>query len=316
MPLRPGVYNDCSSECGLDEHSLRKPETYSTIRVEHKDMTITEKHADADGYRIHYLAAGEGGPPLILLHGGLIDAAHLSWGAMVEPLAKHYRVFAPDLLGYGRSASPEIVYSTKRHVSVIESFMDEMEIDSARFVGLSLGGGVAVGLGLRSPERVDRLVPVASYGLGTELPNDRLTYIVSRLPALNRLSIALLRRSRRLTKASLTGIVTDPDALPSELVDELHRLVNQQNAGRAYRSWRRHEVSSEGFRTDYRSRLEEIDAPTWFVHGSRDEVFPPRWSVNAAERMDAEYWIVEGSGHWVPRERPEEFTERLIAFLG
>lgn len=277
--------------------------------------TVDERYADACGYRLRYLQAGTEGPPVVLLHGGLIDAAHLSWGAVIEPLAERYRVFAPDLLGYGDSDCPDIAYSTKRHVAVIESFFDALELDSASLVGLSVGGSVALGLALRSPERVDRLVPVASYGLGRELSNGKLTYALSRVPALNRLSIAALRRSRRLTKASLAGIVTDPDDLPPELVDELYRLVQQPNAGRAYRSWRRHEVSSSGFRTDYRSRLAEIDAPTLFVHGSDDEVFPAAWSVAAASRMDAERWIVSDTGHWVPRERPEQFTERVIDFL-
>lgn len=278
-------------------------------------MEPTERYADASGYRIRYLQAGEGGPPLLLLHGGLIDAAHCSWGGVIEPLAEQFRVFAPDLLGYGDSDCPEIAYSTKRHVAVIESFMDAIGIDSASLVGLSVGGSVAIGLALRSPERVDRLVPVASYGLGRELPNGRLTYVLSRVPALNRLSMAVLRRSRRLTKASLAGIVHDLDTLPPELVDEVYELVRRPNAGRAYRSWRRHEVGPDGFRTDYRPRLEGIDAPALFVHGSEDEMFPPSWSVVAASRMDAERWIVSDTGHWVPRERPEAFAERLIEFL-
>ncbi|MCL7416367.1 MAG: alpha/beta fold hydrolase [Halalkalicoccus sp.] len=283
--------------------------------VEPFDMEPTERYADAGGYRIRYLQAGEDGPPVLLLHGGLIDAAHCSWGGVIEPLAEHCRVFAPDLLGYGDSDCPEIAYSTKRHVAVIGSFMDAIELEHANLVGLSVGGSVALGLALRSPERVDRLVPVASYGLGGELPNGRLTYALSRLPALNRLSVAALRRSRRLTKASLAGIVHDPESLSPELVEEVYELVRRPNAGRAYRSWRRHEVSSSGFRTDYRSRLKEIDAPTLFVHGREDGVFPPSWSVAAASRMDAECWIVPDTGHWVPRERPEEFTERLIEFL-
>lgn len=277
--------------------------------------TIDEGYVEAGDHRLRYLRAGESGPPVLLLHGGLIDAAHCSWGAVIDPLAEHCRVFAPDLLGYGDSDRPDIAYSTKRHVAVIESFMAAVELDSASLVGLSVGGSVALGLGLRSPGRVDRLVPVASYGLGRELPNGRLTYALSRLPALNRLSMAILRRSRRLTKASLGGIVHDPDSLPPDLVDAVYELVRRPNAGRAYRSWRRHEVSSSGFRTDYRPRLGEIDAPTLFVHGSADQVFPPRWSARAADLMGAECWIVPDTGHWVPRERPEAFAERLLEFL-
>ncbi|MEM4781927.1 MAG: alpha/beta hydrolase [Halalkalicoccus sp.] len=275
---------------------------------------IEERYADADGHRLRYLEGGEG-DPLLLCHGGLIDAAHCSWGEVIGPLSDRFRVIAPDLLGYGKSDRPEIAYSTKRHVATTESFLDSLGIEDAHAVGLSVGGSVAIGLALRSPDRVDRLVPVASYGLGPELPNGRLTFLLSRLPALNRASLSIARRSRRLTKASLSGIAHDPDALSSEAVDCVHELLQRPDAGRAYRSWRRHEVGSSGFRTDYRSRLPEIDAPTLFVHGRDDEVFPPEWSALAAERMDAACWILPETGHWVPRERPEQFVERLIEFL-
>lgn len=74
-------------------------------------------------------------------------------------------------------------------------------------------------------------------------------------------------------------------------------------------------MSYEGFRTDYRPRLAELDIPTLFVHGEADGVFPPAWSRRAADIADAEYWPVGNCGHLVPRERPGVFIERVREFL-
>ena len=273
--------------------------------------------SDADGVAMHYLAAGDpSDPTVVLLHGGVIDCASLSWGGVLDRLAEDRYVLAPDLAGYGESDRPDVDYSTAWHVRVVESFLDDRGLESPSVVGLSLGGGIAIGLALRSPGRVGRLVPVDSYGLGRDLPNGQLSWALSRVPQLNRLSLALLARSERLTRASLGGIVVDPDAVPDEAVAELHERVGRPEAGEAFRRWRQAEVSSDGYRTDYTDRLDRLDAPTLFVHGEEDELFPVEWARAAADRVpDARIETFEGVAHWPPREAPDRFVETLDAFL-
>ncbi|MEF8840415.1 MAG: alpha/beta hydrolase [Haloarculaceae archaeon] len=272
---------------------------------------------DADGVSVHYLAAGDpSDPTVLLLHGGVIDCASLSWGGVIDRLADGRHVVAPDLAGYGESDRPEADYSTPWHVDVVESFLDDRGLDSPSLVGGSLGGGIAIGLALRSPDRVDHLVPVDSYGLGRDLPNGLLTWALSRVPQLNRLSLALLARSERLTRASLGNIVVDPDAVPDEVVAELHDRVGRPEAGKAFRRWRRAEVTRDGYRTDYTDRLGGIEAPTLFVHGEADELFPVEWARSAAERVpSARIETLEGVAHWPPREAPDRFLGVLDSFL-
>lgn len=272
---------------------------------------------DADGASIHYLTAGDpSDPTVVLLHGGVIDCASLSWGGVVDRLADGRHVVAPDLAGYGESGRPDAYYSTAWHVDVVRSFLDDRSLESPSLVGISLGGGIALGLALDSPDRVDHLVPVDSYGLGRDLPNGRLSWAVSRVPQLNRLSLAVLARSERLTRASLGGIVVDPDAIPDEVVAELHERVGRPGAGMAFRRWRQAEVSREGYRTVYTDRLDQIDSPTLFVHGEADELFPVEWARDAAERVpDARIETFEGVAHWPPREAPDRFVETVDAFL-
>lgn len=271
---------------------------------------------EVDGHRLHYLTAGNG-TPVILLHGGIIDSAALSWGGVIGPLAKTHRVIALDMLGYGASDAPDDVdYSTELHVDILTGVINQLSLESTDIIGLSLGGAIALGYALRSPERLENLVVVDSHGLGAPPPRRRLTYVASRLPILNRLSLALLRRNKSFVRASLRNIVHDPEAISDAVIDELFELVSQPNAGKAYRRWRRSEITWTGYRTDFTPRLSELGVPTLFVHGAEDAVFPVEYARQAAARVPTgELRVLDDCGHWPPREVPERFTETVSAYL-
>jgi len=277
---------------------------------------IEDRSVVVDGHRLHYLTAGDSGPVVVLLHGGIIDAAHLSWGAAIDALADEFRVIALDLLGYGESEIPDISYSTGLHVDLVEGFLDAIDVGRANVVGVSLGGGVALGLALQAPEKVGRLVVVDSFGLGRDLPNDHVSYLLSRLSILNRLSISLLRRSRRLAAASLGAIVHDPEAIPRELGDDFYAHLQRPGVGLAFRRWRRHEITRAGYRTVYTDRFDEIEQSTLVLHGAEDDLFPVAWAERAAARIpDADLRVIEECGHWLPREKPAECNDAIAAFL-
>ena len=78
-------------------------------------------------------------------------------------------MLAPDLLGHGASGKEATDYSLGAHASVLRDLMDRLGIDRATVVGQSLGGGVAMQLAYQYPDRCERLVLVASGGLGREV---------------------------------------------------------------------------------------------------------------------------------------------------
>lgn len=276
---------------------------------------LRDDWATVDGASLHYLTAGEG-PPVLLLHGGVVDSASLTWREVGGRLADEFAVYALDLPGYGESERPaDAPYTTDYQVRMVEGFVDELDLAPLAVVGSSLGGAVGLGLAL-STRKVDRLVLVDSYGLGRELPNGRLSYIAAKVPVLNRLALAVLARSRRLTRASLSNVVRDPEAVPESVVDELHELVGRSGVGVPFRRWRRHEVTRAGYRTCYRDRFADVPAPTLLVHGAHDELFPVAWAREAADRIpDARLEVFEDSAHWPPREQPDRFVETVRAFL-
>ena len=271
---------------------------------------------EVDGLRVRCLTAGAGGPPTLLLHGGGFDSAEFSYGRIVGPLSRSRRVFAPDLPGYGGSDKPDLDYDLAYYVGFLGRLMDALGLARAALIGISMGGGAALGFALSEPERVEGLVLVDSYGLGREIPRGRLGYFLARMPLAADLIYALMRRSRRILRLGLLSVVHDRRAVTDDLTEKAHGLLNEPDSGRAFRSFRENEVRWDGLRTDFSDRLGEITAPTLIIHGTHDSAIPVAWARRAHRRLpNSELRVFHGCGHWPPRERPEEFNRVVEDFL-
>ncbi|MFC4358938.1 alpha/beta fold hydrolase [Halobium salinum] len=274
-----------------------------------------ERTVEVGGLRVRYLVAGDGSP-VVLLHGGGVDSATLSWRRTIPALAERFTVYAPDWPGYGDSEFPEAEPSVAWYAEFLEAFLDRLELQEASLVGISMGGGVALSVALDRPERVTRLVLVDSLGLGGAVPGGYLGYLFTRLPYVSEVTWALLRRSRRLWALSLRGIVGDPEAVTPDLVDDVVRAGSRPDAGRTFRAFQRAEVGPAGLRTNVVDRLPELRVPTLLVHGEADPLVPVEWAVRAGVLVpDAEVRILPNCGHWPPRERPERFVGLVEAYL-
>ena len=255
-------------------------------------------------------------PPLLLLHGGGFDAADFSYRYAIEPLARRRPVLAFDWPGYGGSDKPNHRYDLAYYARFLSHLMDSLGIERAALVGTSMGGGAALSFALCEPERVEKLVLVASYGLGKDIPHGRLGYFLVHAPLAADLVYVLLRRNRRALRSGLRRMVGDPRVVSDELVDEARRLLDQPASGRAFRSFRKSEVGWSGLKTDLSNRLGEVAAPTLLVHGDRDRVVPVEWARRAHGRLpDSELRVLRGCGHWPPREYPDTFNRVVTDFL-
>src|SRR5262249_9319248 len=118
------------------------------------------------GRTISYLEAGEG--PLLLLVHGMAGTAR-NWDAVIEPLALHNPVIAPDFPGHGASAPGGGDYSLGSLASGLRDLLLALGHERATLVGHSLGGGVALQFTYQFPEMVERLALVSSGGLGPDV---------------------------------------------------------------------------------------------------------------------------------------------------
>ena len=91
------------------------------------------------------------GPAVVLVHGHPFDRS--MWAPQQEPLGRSFRVIAPDLRGYGQSPATSGTVTMRQLASDVEALLDDLGVESAAVVGLSMGGLVAMELAIASPDR-------------------------------------------------------------------------------------------------------------------------------------------------------------------
>src|SRR4051794_20383588 len=109
------------------------------------------------GHKLAFLRAGAG-PALLLLHG--IGNSCQTWAGVIDRLAEHHTVIAPDLLGHGMSDKPRGDYSIGAYANGARDLLTVLGIERATVVGHSLGGGIALQFAYQFPERCERIALV------------------------------------------------------------------------------------------------------------------------------------------------------------
>jgi 4,5:9,10-diseco-3-hydroxy-5,9,17-trioxoandrosta-1(10),2-diene-4-oate hydrolase len=285
--------------------------------------SFQSKTVTIDGINLHYLCGGSG-PPLVLVH-GLGSSAAVEFSSNLEPLAKHHRVFAIDLPGFGRSDKPVLEYTIALFVRAVSDLMDCEGIERAAVMGVSMGGRVALGLALDSPEKVERLVLVDALGVGA--PRRVLAYSILLTKGLGELTLrGTARALRQMNPAVIRRFwgwyLKRPNRVDTIWSDE--RIANHGTllATPEYRAAYLSSLRSiAGMRqlqdgVSVEDRLPELRMPTLLIWGGHDHIFPARHAQAAKERIpNARLEIFGDSGHTPQMEEPERFNRLVLDFL-
>src|SRR5262245_17022278 len=115
------------------------------------------------GTRLHYRLVGEG-PPVLLVHGNLVDGADFEASGLVERLARQYQVLVIDRPGFGHSSRPRgIAWTPARQAQLLHQAAAALGMDRPVLVAHSLGTQVALAMALQDPASVAGLVLVSGY---------------------------------------------------------------------------------------------------------------------------------------------------------
>jgi pimeloyl-ACP methyl ester carboxylesterase len=277
---------------------------------------VVSRFVMMDGVRLHYLTVGElDAPAVLLLHGGGIDSAQVSWRHLIPELAASHHVLALDLPGYGRSSPPpyNTAYTTAYLVRTALGFLDALEVAVVSLVGLSMGGATALGLTFAAPERVRRLVLVDSYGLQDRAPFHPLSVLALHLPGfVQRQAWGLVRGNPLVMRLGLSAIYRNPLRLTRGTLSDAHESIRLE----LFYEWLRSEVRPLGTRTNYSTQLDKLTQPVLVVHGQHDPSIPLHWAQRAVKRLaHGELVVIAGAGHWPNREQPTAFNAAVRAFL-
>lgn len=240
---------------------------------------------------LQHEVAGEG--PVVVLSGSL-GATLAMWDAQVEALRDGYRVLRYEHPGHDGSPLGELHGVASLARAVLE-LLDELEMERAHFVGLSLGGAVGMQLARDAPERVDRLVLACTsprFG-DPEVWDERIALV--RSGGMEAVAEVLLQRwftpafeDVQRFRAMLLAISPETYVRYCELLREL----------------------------DLTGALGGIRAPTLAIAGAEDPTSPPAAvEAMAAKIPDAGVVLIEGAAHLANVERPAEFNKALLAHL-
>lgn len=263
-------------------------------------------------HRVRCLDIGSGGVPVVLLHG---TASSLEmWSHNMPAIAEHHRVIALDMVGFGYSSRPEESLTPALMARVVRHTLQVLNVDTAHFVGLSLGGAVALRLALDHPEELATLTLVGSAGLGDG------AHLLLRLLSVPGIGELLGRPSRSGTRYLLGLCFADEAYVDDALLDFSYALACGRGSRRSLLSG----IRSLGFfgmlhpsvKREFGERLHELQVPTLVVWGEEDRMLPARHAQKTSERIpDAELHVLPGCGHLAQIERAEEFNALLLDFL-
>jgi pimeloyl-ACP methyl ester carboxylesterase len=243
-------------------------------------VSITSKprslYLNVNGIRVHYLEWGRGDSTIVLLH-GLYDSSD-TWSAIAPLLADNYRIIAPDRRGAGLSDKPRVGYDYQTLARDVELLIVTLKLRGVCLVGHSAGAGVAMTLAATAPERIDRLVLIDG---------------------------GFWPKHEELSVASDVRPCEDDAA-------ECRRKVAMEQASKEY---------------DPEKLYAHVSIPALLVLG-----IPPEEQVRefAAQLSDARQHVegvakqklkrgkmavVEGTSHWIQRDRPNELAVIIEQFL-
>jgi pimeloyl-ACP methyl ester carboxylesterase len=265
-------------------------------------------------HRISTLTMGSG-PDVLLLHG--LGGTRASLFEAAAALSHRYRVHAPDLPGFGSSSKPALgAYNAAWFAEITLGLMDQLGIGRAHIVGNSMGGRIALELGLTHPERVRSLAllcPAVAWLKRGFHPIVRLL----------RPEFGLLPHGfRRKTVASqMWSMFHDRDAIDPAvadlIVDEFRRIYTSAGARFAFLASARNIYLEAPFgRSGFYPRLAKLQPPALFVWGSHDTLVPEAFGRHVRKWLPrAQQVTIEGCGHVPQVERPEETNELLTRFF-
>lgn len=277
------------------------------------------RHYQSQGLRLHYSDWGNGSaPPLLLVHGGLDQSR--SWDAVARALRARFHVVAPDLRGHGDSDwATGSSYSLADHVYDLTCLIKSAGLEQVAIVGHSMGGMVSLTYAGAFPQNVSRLVVldgVTNFPARSVKPIDvRIAEWIGdldktaqrkihRYPSVADGADRILARNARLTREQAMHLATH--ALKRDADGEYSWKVDPYLRARA----------------PYRLSLEDnialwsrIECPTLLVAGSESFLPDPAKAGVLGHFRQAELVKIEGAGHWLQHDQPEQVIGLLKTFL-
>ncbi len=266
--------------------------------------TPTSGFAPVNGLKMYYEVTGEG-EPLVFVHAGVAD--HRLWDDQVPHFSQKYRIITFDMRGFGQTEPVDTEFTNRRDITAL---LDYLGIESAHFVGCSMGGGFSMDIAVETPQRVKSLTMVCSGPGGLDLDVEE-PEIFSQL--------------EKIAKQGDLDLLAEYEARawfdgPTRTADQ----VNPERRAKAVMMNRmalEHEQKQLGKNVGAMNppayeRLSELKIPVLVIVGEHDVPYIHAAGEYMAEHIpDVRKVLMKDTAHLPSLEQPDEFNRILDAFL-
>ncbi|MGA7343518.1 MAG: alpha/beta fold hydrolase [Terracidiphilus sp.] len=277
---------------------LRPVSYYDAAMYVHEALSgVQSRTVWVQGYRVHYLSEGpESGPPVVLVHG--LGGRSEDWRNLAPYLAQAgFRVYMPDLLGYGRSPRPaDFSYSVRDEAALVLGFLDALGLKQVDLGGWSMGGWVVQLVAAQAPQRVSRLMLFDSAGLNVVPDWDTRLFTPATAGQLVQFEALLMPH---------------PEPIPGFVSRDLLRLTRRHGwvIKRAMASMlTAHDVTD--------NLLPEFKMPLLIEWGAEDRIIPlPEAQKIHRLAPQSQLDVFPGCGHLAPLQCAGAMGPKVVAFV-
>jgi pimeloyl-ACP methyl ester carboxylesterase len=253
------------------------------------------------GMNLFFREAGQG-DPIIILHG--LFGSSDNWYSLSKVFAEHFRVFTVDQRNHGQSPhTPEHDY--KLLTQDLEELVKQHNLSKPVVLGHSMGGKTAMNFALKNPDSTGRLIVVDIMPKQYPLHHDDI------LEGMKSIDIATLQ-SRAEAEGILQSRIPEPD-VRQFLLKNLAR--NEQKGF----EWKINLAALDANIDKMGEALQydgQYTGPTLFIKGEKSRYYKPGDETTVAKYFPKVEWVTLDTGHWVQAEKPKEFAEVVLKWLG
>ena len=254
----------------------------------------------ANGITFNYAVDGTDGAPWLVLSNSLATTLAM-WDAQAAELKRAFRVLRYDQRGHGATDAPAGRYTFDLLIADALALIDALSISRAHFAGLSMGGATALGLGLRHPDRIDRVIICDSGCASTPATSQQWE---ERIAVAQKEGMAVLVEPTVARWFPPETVQANPPHL-----DKVRAMIRS--------------TPVNGFigcaaalaDHDFRSAVGTLTRPALFIVGEKDGTTPAAMRQMHQALPGSTYVELPGAGHISNLDQPERFTKAIAEFL-
>lgn len=285
-----------ASEAEIDAVIEQFQASFVPGAVGDEDSGPAPQKIELDGRIIRYFERGEGGTPMLLIHGFGGDLNN--WMFNHEALAAGRRVIALDLPGHGESGKVLQRGDLDELSEVVLALLDHLDIEAVHLVGHSMGGAVSLNTARLAPQRVHSLTLIGSAGLGPQINGD---YLQGFIEAANRNAL----------KPQLMQLFSDPGLVNRQMLEDMLKYKRLEGVDGALRQLASTLFADGRQQLDLRAVVQEGRQPVLLIWGSDDAIIP----AAHAEGLSAQVELLSGQAHMVQLEAAEQVNRLILEFV-